>query len=352
MGNRLFSSKVIGWYDEHKRSLPWRSTKDPYKIWLSEIILQQTRVIQGLPYYKNFIKTFPTVQALAAAETQEVLRLWQGLGYYTRARNLHACAKTVVNSYHGKFPTTFETLQTLPGIGAYTAAAIASFCFKEPVAVVDGNVYRVLSRFFGIDTPINSPKGIKEFRDLANSLIDTDKPDEFNQAIMEFGAIQCTPKNPNCEECVLQSNCFAFAKNAQTLLPVKNKAKKPKNRFFNYFIITDRKGQILMKERGPKDIWQGLHDFYMIETEQKKRTSQLLIEDPFLAKLVESADVSQTKKSYKHVLSHQIIHATFTVVKVGSIQPIDDYKFYPVKKIDSLPKPVLITRFLTDAQLF
>ena len=203
MDKRYFSEKIVEWYHENKRNLPWRKTQEPYKIWLSEVILQQTRVVQGLPYYERFVSAYPTVTALAKAPEQEVMRLWQGLGYYTRARNLHKCAKTIVSAFRGKFPTSFEELKRLPGVGDYTAAAIASIAYKEPVAVVDGNVFRVLSRLFGIDTPINTPVGKKLFSQIANDLILREHPDIHNQAMMEFGATFCTPKNPKDRKSVV-----------------------------------------------------------------------------------------------------------------------------------------------------
>src|SRR5690349_7153792 len=230
MDNRYFSEKVVKWYEKNKRDLPWRETRDPYKIWLSEIILQQTRVSQGMPYYLRFIEKFPTVAALASASEQEVLRLWQGLGYYTRARNLHKCAKKVATDYKSVFPYSFDELKKLPGIGDYTAAAIASIAYQEPVAVVDGNVFRVLSRVFGIETEINSPKGKKDFTQLANELISKKHPEKHNQAMMEFGALYCTPKNPSCTDCVFSSQCFAFKKNLQLVLPVKTKNKAARKR--------------------------------------------------------------------------------------------------------------------------
>ena len=261
---RYFSKKVVEWYRLNQRSLPWRETKDPFHIWLSEIILQQTRVNQGLPYYEKFIEAFPSVDKLAAASEQKVLRLWQGLGYYTRARNLHKCAKMIVNSYGGSFPASYNELLLLPGIGAYTAAAIASISFNESVAVVDGNVYRVLSRVFGISTEINSPKGKKEFFELANQLIDKKNPAMFNQAVMEFGALFCKPVNPSCESCTFKASCFAYNNNLVASLPVKKKNKPARRRYFYYFVIQSGKS-LLMSKRGKKDIWEGLYDFYLLE---------------------------------------------------------------------------------------
>jgi A/G-specific adenine glycosylase len=349
MDKRYFSDKVVEWYHGRKRNLPWRDTQDPYKIWLSEIILQQTRVAQGLPYYLRFTEKFPDVRALAAASEQEVLRLWQGLGYYTRARNLHKCAKEVVSQFHGTFPDNFLTLKTLPGIGDYTAAAIASFAFREPVAVVDGNVFRVLSRIFGIETEINSPEGKKVFTALANELISKKHPDLHNQAIMEFGALYCTPARPLCEQCIFVSTCFAARNNLQEALPVKAKAKAARPRYFYYYVI--RKGKsTLMKKREQKDIWHGLYDFYVIEKVKPANPVKIMEQDPLLKKLNRNQPV--ISKKYKHILSHQIIHATFVTLadqKIGAEEP--GLKYYSAQKISDLPKPVLISKFLEDDQL-
>ena len=350
MDKRYFSDKVVEWYHTRKRNLPWRDTQDPYKIWLSEIILQQTRVAQGLPYYLRFTEKFPTVQALASASEQEVLRLWQGLGYYTRARNLHKCAKEVVARFQGVFPDNFQTLKTLPGIGDYTAAAIASFAFRESVAVVDGNVFRVLSRIFGIDTEINSPEGKKVFTTLANELISAKKPDQHNQAIMEFGALYCTPARPDCRECTFVSTCFAAKNDLQDVLPVKTKAKAARPRYFYYYVI--RKGKsMLMKKREQKDIWHGLYDFYVVEKIKPTNPVKLMAQDPLLKKF--NQDDATVSKKYKHVLSHQIIHATFITLSDQKSQAAgtDGLKYYSSQKISDLPKPVLISRFLEDYQL-
>lgn len=349
MDKRYFSEKVAEWYGQHKRNLPWRRTRDPYKIWLSEIILQQTRVIQGLPYYQRFIEKFPDVWALAAASEQEVLRLWQGLGYYTRARNLHKCAKEVVSLYNGLFPDRYEQLLKLPGIGEYTAAAVASFSFKEPVAVVDGNVFRVLARIFGIDHEINSPKGKKYFTGLANELISRHHPDVHNQAVMEFGALWCTPKQPKCEACPFQQTCFASLNNLQPQLPVKAKAKAARKRYFYYFVLKKGKS-LMMKKRDKKDIWHGLYDFYLVEKNRAIKPDNVMVEDVYLKKLKTRASV-QTSPVYRHVLSHQVILSRFILIDHSetSLPAAEkDYKFYPIKKIMDLPKPVLISRFLED----
>jgi len=346
MDKRYFSEKVVEWYTSNNRKLPWRTTKDPYKIWLSEIILQQTRVIQGLPYYNRFTEKFPSVEALAAASEQEVLRLWQGLGYYTRARNLHKCAKTVVNDFNGTFPDNFEGLKKLPGIGDYTAAAIASIAFGQPVAVVDGNVFRVLSRIFGIETEINSPEGRKYFTQLANELLDHRHPDLHNQAVMEFGALFCTPKNPQCPECTFKNTCFANQNNLQQALPVKIKAKAARKRYF-YYIVVKKGKSLLMKKREQKDIWHGLYDFMLVEKTKPVKTTSVLQE---LHLPTENIDVSE---QYKHILSHQIILARFIIMPHQSefITTDNSLKFFSAQKISDLPKPVLISKFLDDYQL-
>ncbi|RAW03232.1 A/G-specific adenine glycosylase [Pseudochryseolinea flava] len=352
MDSRYFSDKVVKWYLQNQRDLPWRQTRDAYRIWLSEIILQQTRVSQGLPYYLRFVDSYPTVEALANASEQSVLRLWQGLGYYTRARNLHKCAKVVATTYAGKFPNNFEALKKLPGIGDYTAAAIASICFKEPVAVIDGNVFRVLSRIYGIETAINSPAGKKEFTDLGNKLILDQSPDIYNQAVMEFGALHCTPKNPKCGECPFQSKCVAAINSLQDKLPVKIKGKPVRKRYFNYIVV--RKGNsLLMRRRDQKDIWHGLFDFYMVETNRQTAFSKILSADKYLSKYLSREDKTEMVKKFKHVLTHQIIISTFTVVEKRGVPWDKDLKmkFFNRKQIAALPKPVLISKFLDEYQL-
>ena len=251
----LNREELISWYLINKRDLPWRKTKNPYKIWLSEIILQQTRVQQGLPYYSKFIAAYPTIQALALANEDEVLNLWQGLGYYSRARNMLMTARVINEQYEGCFPTNYNDLLKLKGIGEYTAAAIASFSFKEPVAVVDGNVYRVLSRLFDIDTPIDSGIGKKAFRFLADEVLDKVNPDTFNQAIMEFGALHCTPQKPDCNNCLLNGTCLSRENGTISQRPVKKKKNASKQRFFVYKIFLDE-NKTLIRKREEKDIWQ------------------------------------------------------------------------------------------------
>jgi A/G-specific adenine glycosylase len=348
MDKRYFSEKVVEWYEENKRELPWRANREPYRIWLSEIILQQTRVTQGLPYYQKFIEEFPNVEDLARASEEKVLRLWQGLGYYSRARNLHKCAKAVVLNFNGKFPTSFEQLKTLPGIGDYTAAAIASIAFSQPVAVVDGNVYRVLSRIFGVDAEINSPQGKKIFSALANELVHPKNPGGHNQAVMEFGALFCKPQNPACDECVFKSICFAAAKKLQDALPVKTKARAPRKRYF-YYIVVQKGNSLLMKKREGKDIWHGLYDFYLIE-KKKSVAVKSLVEESGLLKKAKDFEVTPV---YKHVLTHQIIHSRFIVVKHHPqfTIPEKNLKFYSKTRIAALPKPVLVSQFLSKEHL-
>lgn len=348
MSKRYFSDIIVKWYQENRRLLPWRETKDPYRIWLSEVILQQTRVAQGLPYYQQFTDSYPTVLDLASSSEQQVLRLWQGLGYYTRARNLFKCAQAVVDSHHGKFPSTFEELRSLPGIGDYTAAAIASFCYDEPVAVLDGNVFRILARIFGIDTPINSSVGKKVFSQLANELISRKQPALHNQAVMEFGAMHCTPANPRCEVCPFNSSCVAFNNDLVAELPVKIAARKSRKRYF-FYLVVEKNNALLMKRRASKDIWQGLFDFVLIEKSRPVR-AETLIDDKDHAKWFQKTDGLTVSKKYVHILTHQTIHCQFIHLRAKPSFNLlhDGLSFYSYQEIARLPKPALITRFLTE----
>ena len=262
----FFYKKLIYWYLQNKRELPWRTTTRPYFIWLSEIILQQTRVNQGIPYYLKFVKSFPTIEILANASEENVLKLWQGLGYYSRARNLHLTARYITNQLNGVFPNNYKELIKLKGVGDYTASAISSICFNEPRAVVDGNVYRVLARVFGIDIPINSSRGINEFKNLAQQLVDTKQPGIYNQAIMEFGARYCVPQNPNCNTCIFNDRCIAFQKQLVSELPVKLPKTSIINFFFNYIVIISEDDKTVLRQRTEKGIWQKLYEFPLIET--------------------------------------------------------------------------------------
>ncbi len=299
-----FSQTVIRWYNKNKRDLPWRHTKDPYKIWLSEIIMQQTRVRQGLPYYNTFAQKFPTVHALAKAKEDVVMKTWQGLGYYSRARNLHHTAKFISKDLNGKFPNEFEEIKKLKGIGEYTASAIASFAFDKPHAVVDGNVFRVLSRYLGIKIPIDSTEGKKVFTQKANLLLDKKDPGTFNQAIMEFGALQCVPQNPDCGICPLKKTCKAFAKDLVAKLPVKSQKTKVRTRYFNYFVVR-KNNKTLIRKRTENDIWKNMYDFPLLETKKEM-------------KKLNATRVLSVSKSFKHVLSHQIIFARFWEVEGGN----------------------------------
>lgn len=339
-----FSKNVINWYSDNKRDLPWRHTVNPYFIWLSEIILQQTQVKQGLPYYKSFVKTFPTVYDLAKSDEQTVLKLWQGLGYYSRARNLHFTAKYIVNELGGNFPNSYSEIIKLKGIGDYTASAIASIAFGETTAVVDGNVYRVLSRFFGIETPINSTKGIKEFKALATELIDKREPATFNQAIMEFGAQQCKPKKPYCIICPLQYGCVAFLKNQTSGLPVKLKKIKIRHRYFNYLVIIDQHKNTIIEQRTEKGIWQNLYQFPLIESKEsidvyefeKEISKHKLIKNlKFQINLFNEKDVI-------HKLSHQHLHTKFWIIETD---PITE-KSISAENLKDYPVPALISEFI------
>lgn len=348
MGKRYFSDKIVKWYFDNKRPLPWRDTTDPYRIWLSEVILQQTRVAQGLPYYEQFINTYPTVAALANASEQEVLRLWQGLGYYTRARNLHKCAKAVVAEHKGNFPNTSRELEALPGIGQYTAAAIASFAFGEAAAVVDGNVFRILSRIFGIDTPINRPEGKEAFTRLAAELLSKENPALHNQAVMEFGATFCTPRNPKCNECPFASSCVAHINKLINTLPVKIAPRKSKKRYFFYLVI-EKNNSLLMRKREGNDIWQGLFDFFLIEKDKPVKPERVIADKQY-QQWFQTAKGVKISKRYKHVLTHQTIHCRFVHIQASKhfSGKTENMAFYSRREIAQLPKPALITRFLEE----
>ena len=328
-----FSATIMAWYAEHQRELPWRQTKDPYAIWLSEIILQQTRVAQGLPYYERLLAAFPTVRDLAEAQEATLLRLWQGLGYYSRARNLQKAAQMVMRDFEGVFPQTFDEIIRLTGVGPYTAAAIASFAFSEAKAVVDGNVFRVLSRVFAIETDIASSAARGVFTSLAQSLIPTQDPAGFNQAIMEFGALQCTP-SPDCSICPLLVSCEAFSAHQVTEFPIKSKKTKVKEIEMNYLVI-EQKGQLLVRERTGKGIWKGLWEFYLIED-----ACDWL---PFQRQALKSPPV--------HLLSHRKIHCDAWYVQVPDnfvLAIPEGYRWMSPSAFESKGKPVLLLNLITD----
>jgi len=344
-----FSNKLTNWYKNNQRSFPWRNTQNPYHIWLSEIILQQTKTAQGLPYYVKFIKKYPEIKQLAQANEEEILKLWQGLGYYSRARNLHYSAKFVVDKLHGVFPNNYKDLLDLKGVGDYTASAIASICFDEKCAVVDGNVYRVLSRYFGIEIPINSTKVIKEFKQLAQKLLPNKEIGLYNQAIMDFGATICTPKKTKCDSCILQDSCFALQKKKVNILPIKTAKTKIKKRYFNYLVILSNKNHISIRKRTHKDIWQHLYEFPLIETDKEINTKQLSDKEIFqkwIPKNTHTITLFNTKPVV-HKLSHQHIYTKFWIVKynhsVTDSISINQLKNYPVS--------TLINNFITEFNL-
>lgn len=337
-----FSLLIVLWYRQNKRDLPWRSTKNPYFIFLSEIILQQTRVQQGLPYYKKFIELFPTLQDLANADEQLVLKTWQGLGYYSRARNLHYAIKTIATEFKGEFPSTYTEIRSLKGVGDYTAAAIASFAFDLPHAVVDGNVYRVLSRYYDEAIPYDTSAGKKLFQAYANDLLDTSNPAEHNQAIMELGALICTAKNPNCENCPLQENCLALRNNTIEERPVKSKKTKVEKRYF-YYLYNDE--NVFALQKRAHGIWKNMYQLPLISSDKPIKREQLNTE------ATTNFGIALTAKrpilSYKHQLSHRQIHAEFW--KVTDF-PKNDAIFDIVerKALKDYPLPRLIDRFMED----
>jgi A/G-specific adenine glycosylase len=339
-----FSKLLINWYLQNKRSLPWRNTKNPYKIWLSEIILQQTKVAQGLPYYELFVLKFPTVFDLANASEEDVLKCWQGLGYYSRARNLHFTAKYVVVELDGVFPNNYQELLQLKGVGEYTAAAVASFCYNEDIAVVDGNVFRVLSRLFAIELDISEAKTKKEFQKLAQSLLPIKDAANFNQAIMEFGAMQCVPKKPDCMSCVFNTKCGALQKNLVEKLPIKLKKVKVTKRYLNYLILVDVNNNFVVQKRTNKGIWFNLYEFPLIEELKETKIEYSIIEiekftfennSPFMITLLNEGYI-------KHKLSHQDLHIRF--FKLDFKQTIEEAK--PLSEIMEYPFPIVIHNFI------
>lgn len=339
-----FAESLLSWYKRHARDLPWRQTRDPYLIWLSEIILQQTRVAQGLPYFYKLSEAFPSVYDLAAADETALFRLWQGLGYYSRARNLHKTARYVVDSLDGKFPNTYAALIQLPGVGPYTAAAIASFAFDEAKPVVDGNVFRILARYFGIETDIMHSSARKEFTTLAEELIPESDPARFNQAIMEFGSLQCSP-SPSCDTCPLIGSCFAHQHHRIHDLPVKSKAKAQRVRNFQYFII-EKEGKILVHRRQKKDIWQGLWEFFCVESEDLNKSIERY---PFLS-LMKAFMVPLSSPGI-HVLSHQKIVSQAFLIRLPekfSFELPEDHQWILSSEFEQMGKPVLLLNLITD----
>ncbi|MDR1524084.1 MAG: A/G-specific adenine glycosylase [Tannerella sp.] len=337
------------WYATHKRDLPWRNIKDPYRIWISEVILQQTRVAQGLDYYNRFVGRFPDARSLAEADQKEVLKYWQGLGYYSRARNLHEAAKDIQSRFNGIFPGQYDDVLTLKGIGEYTAAAIVSFAWNQPRPVIDGNVYRVLGRLFGITTPMDTGKGKQEYRELATLLMPPDQAGVHNQAIMEFGALQCIPQNPDCEKCPLSGSCAACASGNPQQYPVKQNKTKTRNRYFHYFFIICRSHTYLHCRTG-KDIWEGLYEFPLIESDVPADFAELQEKTTFTELFRETGQpaISLEIKNRKHVLSHQVLYATFYKVEIQKENAaLKKYLKIPLSALDEYPFPRLVSAFLS-----
>jgi A/G-specific adenine glycosylase len=344
----FFNSKIHSWYSLYKRDLPWRNTNNPYLIWLSEIILQQTRIDQGLAYYTRFADEFPTISDLATASEDQILKLWQGLGYYSRARNLHFTAKYIQQNYNGVFPEDYNSILSLKGIGEYTAAAIASISFNLEYPAVDGNVYRVLSRYFGISEPIDTGKGGKTFADLAKKLINGTNPGMHNQALMEFGALQCTPKNPDCMQCPLNEKCFAFLNHKISELPFKKNKTKQRDRYFNYIVISC-KDLTWIRKRVKNDIWKELYEFPLIETLNEIKIEDLIIQADFqrIIPIANQAIIENASDWKIHILSHQRIHYRFIRIQLtDEIHGADDLIRVNKEDIFNFAVPKLLETYL------
>ena len=347
----FFSKQITQWYTAHKRDLPWRNTKEAYPIWLSEIMLQQTRVDQGLPYFLKFLEHFPKVENLAEATEEKVLKLWQGLGYYSRARNLHATAKYITENLNGEFPNTKDGLLQLKGVGDYTSSAIASFAFNEATPVVDGNVNRVLSRYFGIDLPVNESAGQNLIKEKAIEVLDKKNPALHNQAIMEFGALQCKPKNPYCHICPLQSKCVAYQQGMVERLPLKIKKTKVQTRFLNYFVLIDPNQNTIVQQRKGKGIWENLFEFPVAEFSKKPK----LIEVEKEMRSIFPIEISSTEKANLkpviHLLSHRKLIADFYILKIQSLQKNTfqkNQKLLNLSELETVPVPVLMANFIKE----
>lgn len=345
---------LVEWYEQNRRELPWRETSDPYRIWISEVILQQTRVAQGLAYYLRFVERFPDAAALAAADEDEVLLYWQGLGYYSRARNLHAAAKQVVRGFAGVFPTDYAAVRGLKGVGEYTAAAICSCAANGPYAVVDGNVYRVLARLFDLDTPIDSTAGKKQFAALAQELLEdflSKDPQKrsgiYNQAVMELGALVCTPKSPQCDGCPVAGNCLALKNGTVERRPVKQGKTAQRVRYFNYLELVDEGGNTWIRRRNGKDIWQGLYEFPMIETAEPVDFGGLRETDSFRVLLPEGYTLEKSTAMPKHQLSHQTLYAVFHRLRLaGEPAETEGWQMIRAAELREYAVPRLIELYL------
>ena len=343
-----FSTTLIHWYDNNKRTLPWRETNDAYLIWISETILQQTQIKTGLDYYIRITERFPNVQELATASEDELLKYWQGLGYYSRARNLHFTAKIITDEHNGSFPNSYKELLKLKGVGPYTAAAIASFAYNLPHAVVDGNVFRFLSRVFGISEPIGSTSGKRHFQDLADKLLNKKYPGKHNQAIMEIGSLICKPKLPVCDECPFKISCVAYERNIIHELPVKSKKLISTKRFLTYLYLHDDNNNVLIRKRSSNDIWKGLYEFPLIETPQQLKNSQLITEiDNLLSNGLDDYEIDITAP-IEHKLTHRILNIQFIIIhKSDNIlnmnSSINEFRVVPFEDLRNLafPKPII-----------
>ena len=343
-----FHKILTDWYKQNKRDLPWRENNQPYYVWISEIILQQTRVDQGTDYFIRFTERFPDIESLAIAPEIDVLKIWQGLGYYSRARNMHKASQQIINDFNGIFPASFEELKKLKGVGDYTAAAIASISFGLPHAVIDGNVYRVLSRIFGIATPIDSTKGKHEFSDLANQLLDQQNPGEFNEALMEFGALQCTPRNPGCNSCPMEHRCVAYKNDTVTKLPVKENKTKVRHRYFNYLYLKHEKS-IYLEKREQNDIWQNLYQFPLIESLSPLSIEELLTDQRFTILFDKSEIVIESvSNEIIHLLSHQKLHVRFIEISITQQQKHHLWIKIVPEALAQYPIPKLIDNFLME----
>jgi A/G-specific adenine glycosylase len=340
-----FSNILLSWYQTHKRDLPWRNTSNPYYIWVSEIILQQTRVQQGLAYYLRFIERFPSIELLAESKLDEVLKLWEGLGYYSRARNMHKAAQQIVHQYKGKFPNTYSSLLKLNGVGDYTASAIASFAFNESVPVIDGNVYRVIGRYLGISYDINSAKGKTKYKEAASELMDSKNAAQYNQAIMEFGALQCVPKNPNCDVCPLNGSCYSAITQTVEEFPVKRNKVKITQRFFYFFVVSCEETFVL-HQRKANDIWNNLYQFPLIEV-SKKESIENIVDQFTRNRDVDAFELLGVSKEVKHVLSHQHIFARFIRIELNEIPGLKANEVSVSRaKMKEYSLPRIITRYL------
>ena len=345
--SKNFAINLINWYSDNKRSLPWRETKNPFKIWLSEIILQQTQIKQGLPYYLKFIKIFPNVESLAFSDEEYVLKNWEGLGYYSRARNLHKASKVVVDNFDGKFPTNYNELIKLPGIGDYSASAISSFSSNEIRPVLDGNVYRLISRIFQVESVINSSEAVKVFKGILEKLISKENPGDFNQAIMDYGSLICKPKNPNCLKCIFKTDCLSFNFKTISKFPVKKNNLYKKSRTFNYLVVIDSSNKIVINKRSGKDIWHNLYEFPMIETKKinkndiiKHLASKYSISNNFIT--------PQFDTTQNHKLSHQDLTINYWILSLD----YDLNHAIEIKKINDYPFPKPLHSFISTLDRF